>query len=377
MKVVVIGITAITFATTAFAVPSNLESSHNHELEKRTAITTYFPPDTSEFTQWQYQGCYDTNVDLTYDTGLCSCMNAKWKPTKKAPTAPFSMEKCFQACKGAGFRYAGIKGGMGAKKCWCGSGIEDGDKLSSDSNCNAPCAESEGACTSGSSYDNNKCGSANAYSIWKDPCFKPYDADSASGNYTYSGCFYFQGWGTILTELQKDESGDNLSQDSCIEACAGKGYAYAGMSASKAAAGWTGNKCYCGGKIAQQWITRHENHPLDNSKCTVLCSATAKVHKSISKDSYQYCGGDWYMSIFFNEDLTTSETCSPGQPVSSSASPPPPASSSPPPPSSSSPPSEPVSSSPPTSSTSTCTSTTSTSSSAEPTPTPSGNGYDY
>ncbi|KAF3924131.1 hypothetical protein AA313_de0201619 [Arthrobotrys entomopaga] len=358
MRATLIGIAAITFTTTAFSAPSNLDGTHSHDLEKRTAITSYFPPDTSDFTQWEYQGCYDTSVDLTYDTGLCSCMNANWKPTKKAPTAPFSMQKCFQACKGAGFRYAGIKGGMGSKKCWCGSGVADGDKLSSDQNCNAPCAESEGVCTSGSAYDN-----------------------SASGNYIYSGCFYFSGWGTILTELQKDESGDNLSQDSCIEACAGKGYAYAGMSAS--------NKCYCGGKIAQQWITRHESHPLDNSKCTALCSATAKVYKSIPKDSYQYCGGSWYMSIFFNEDLTASETCSPDQQVSSSASPSPPAtsSSSSPPSSSSSHPSEPASSSPPTvssqpstSSTSTSkstTSTTSTSSSTAPTPTPSDDGYCY
>ncbi|EPS37510.1 hypothetical protein H072_8804 [Dactylellina haptotyla CBS 200.50] len=263
-----------------------------------------FPPSTEEFTAWKYTGCYADGVGLTFNTGMCSCQNGAWKGTGMPP---FTMEKCIAACKGAGFRYAGIKGDNGKKSCWCGSGVSDDDKLTSESKCDIPCGEAESKSDKG--YDMGKCGGKTSWSIYQDPCYDPVDPEIAPGGYQYVGCFYYEGEGTFLSEKQTAVSGDNLSVDSCLEACAFKGYAYAGMAASKGAKWPTGNQCWCGGRIAPWWITRHQNTPGDSGKCTVLCSATAKIQKSITKDDYQYCGAVWYQSVYFNPDLAELETC--------------------------------------------------------------------
>ncbi|KAK6363126.1 hypothetical protein TWF730_000575 [Orbilia blumenaviensis] len=251
-----------------------------------------FPAFVGPFTAWKHVGCYSTDVALTFDTGICSCSN-------NAVNKVFTMEKCFALCKGAGFRYAGIKGANGAKHCWCGSGVRDDDKLSSTSRCDAPCGEGEGDTTK--EYATNQCGGKNAYSVWKDPCYKSkWDADEAAMGYRSVGCFSGAG-GWVLSTHMKSVSGDNLSIDSCVEACARDGYAYAGPTN-----GWD---CYCGGRIAPHFADLHMKNPGHNNWCTKLCSATAKVQWSIPKEEYQYCGNAGYYSIYFNPDLAETEKC--------------------------------------------------------------------
>ncbi|KAK6540747.1 hypothetical protein TWF694_008138 [Orbilia ellipsospora] len=301
-----IAASAIAFTTTVLAIPADVIPRNSFSLEKRTYPPTwYFPPYNGTFTPWKPVGCYAGESPLTYNTGMCSCQNAAWTPA--AGAMPFSMEKCFAYCKSAGFRYAGIKGNSAAKSCWCGNGISDDDKLSTTSKCDVPCGDGEG----GKDYDINQCGGATTYTIYKDPCYKDYDADTEITKYEYVGCFWYYD-GTILGYWIGTVS-DNLSVDSCIEHCAGKGFAYAGMAASGGTPP-SGNQCWCGGKIAQAQIDRHKAYPADNNQCTTLCSASAKVQWSISKDDYQYCGGPWYMSIYFNANLAESETCEAGPP---------------------------------------------------------------
>ncbi|KAK6535501.1 hypothetical protein TWF694_001956 [Orbilia ellipsospora] len=294
-------------ATSALAVPSALVP-RSGALQKRTYPPVwYFPPYNGTFAPWKPIGCYSGDTALTYNTGMCSCQNAAWK----TGPMPFSMEKCFAYCKSAGFRFAGIKGAAQAKSCWCGNGVTDDDKLSNESKCNVPCEAGEG----GKDYDPNKCGGSTTYTVYKDPCYKDYDGDAEIVNYEYVGCFYYYD-ATILGYYIGVQS-DNLSVDSCIEHCAGKGFAYAGMSASAYSAyDVRGDQCWCGGKIADAWITRHKAYPIDNNQCTVLCSATKKVYSSIPKEDYQYCGGAWYMSIYFNGNLAMSDTCEVGPPKS-------------------------------------------------------------
>ncbi|EPS39386.1 hypothetical protein H072_6835 [Dactylellina haptotyla CBS 200.50] len=270
-----------------------------------------FPADNGDIKPWKYVGCYAGGVELTYNTNMCSCQNHGWKGTGMPP---FTVEKCIATCKGAGFRYAGIKGENGKKSCWCGSGVSDADKLSSDSKCDVPCEDNQTSSTKG--YKMNQCGGKTVWSIYKAPCFKEVDQETAAGGYQYAGCFYYQGCGcTVLPEKQASVSGDNLSVDSCLEACAMKGYAYAGMTATQQGTGkyawWRGDQCWCGGRISSWWIKRHQNYPGDNSKCQTLCSATAKIKKSLSKDDYQFCGHGWHMSVYFNPDLAESDTCLP------------------------------------------------------------------
>ncbi|KAF3927873.1 hypothetical protein ABW20_dc0104693 [Dactylellina cionopaga] len=268
-----------------------------------------FVPDTTNFTPWKYVGCYGSEAGVSWDAKLCSCVNAKWKGA--ASGMPWTMQKCFAACKGAGFRYAGIKGAPGAKHCWCGSGVSDADKLGSEEKCNVPCAGAEGDKAKGYNFD--KCGSATSWSIWKDPCYTTYDPDDSAANYQYVGCFWYSGYGEILPEKGASVSGDNLSIDGCLQLCSSKGYAYAGMSATPIGKPpWPrGDQCWCGGRIGGKFLDRHKSAAgaADTGKCNVLCSATAKIKKSIKPEEYQFCGGNWFMSMWRNADLDLPEVC--------------------------------------------------------------------
>ncbi|KAF3926028.1 hypothetical protein ABW20_dc0108370 [Dactylellina cionopaga] len=295
--------TAIALASTALAAPSQLIPRTNSlSLQKRGAVIDYWPR-AANFTAWVGIGCYSMEAKLVYDTGMCQCQNAAWKAG--AGEIPFSMEKCFSYCKGAGFRYAGIKGDPGAKHCWCGSGISDDDKLSSDAKCDKPCESNEALQVANpkAKYDHKQCGGSKTWSVWKDPCYAKFDPDEAASGYTYVGCFWYQGY--ILGDWSLPIS-DNLSIEDCLQTCAGWGYAYAGMTL-----GWT---CQCGGKIPKQWIDRHGITPSDNAGCTSLCTATAKIKASITPAEYQYCGASWFMSIWKNPDLDVQEKSRPRRP---------------------------------------------------------------
>ncbi|EPS41608.1 hypothetical protein H072_4501, partial [Dactylellina haptotyla CBS 200.50] len=308
-SIALIAYTAITFAASVFAVPGHTGFSPKNSLVKRGGLGAWtpvqlWPEYPGNFTAWKPIGCYSSDVGLTYNTGMCSCQNPAWN---KQGAMPFSMQKCFAFCKGAGFRYAGIKGDSGVKSCWCGNGVSDDSKLSSEAKCDVPCGEDEG----NGIYDTSKCGGKTTYTVWKDPCYGDFDGEAEIPNYSYIGCFYYEGspfmpyWiGTVS---------DNLSIDSCIEHCSGLGFAYASMAASGDNC-WIGNQCHCGGKIAKLYVDRHNAYPADNNGCTSLCSATAKVQSSIDKADYQYCGQCWYASVYFNPNLAEPEVCNAGPP---------------------------------------------------------------
>ncbi|EPS41844.1 hypothetical protein H072_4229 [Dactylellina haptotyla CBS 200.50] len=292
---------AIGFAATAFAAPATSELiPRDGTLEKRGwTYQSLWPAYPGNFTAWKPIGCYSGEVSLTYNTAMCSCQNPGWN---KHGEMPFTMQKCFAWCKGAGFRYAGIKGDSQMKSCWCGNGISDDEKLSNAAKCNVPCGEGEG----GGIYDENQCGGKTTYTVYKDPCYKDFDGEAEIANYNYIGCFNYEG-GPSMPYWIGQES-DNLSVDSCIEHCASKGFAYSAMAASGSNC-WLGTQCQCTGKLPKAWIDRHNAYPGDNNGCTALCSATAKVKSSIDKQDYQYCGGCWFFSMYFNGNLAEPEIC--------------------------------------------------------------------
>ncbi|KAF3933805.1 hypothetical protein ABW20_dc0107116 [Dactylellina cionopaga] len=299
--------TAITFATTTLAVPASFVIPSSYGIEKRSwTKQQHWPTYNGTFAPWKPVGCYSAEVALTYDTGMCSCMNAGYTGTD----LPFTMEKCFAMCKGAGFRYAGIKGQSDGKSCWCGSGVSDNDKLSNVAKCDVPCDRTQGDPKKG--FTPSMCGGKTTYSVWKDPCYKSFDKDEAPANYEYLGCFW-AGSGWLLSEYSAEVSGDNLSTESCVQYCAENGYAFAGP--------YYWNQCYCGGKLAPYYAQWHKDHPEDNAKCTSVCSASAKIKGSIAKEDLQYCGAVGAYSVYYNRDLDYSETCEGGE-TSNSSKPP-------------------------------------------------------
>ncbi|KAF3316018.1 hypothetical protein TWF173_002798 [Orbilia oligospora] len=289
----------------AFPPSSGLDLS-THSLNKRSGagMWHWFPPADPNIQKhiaanpWKYVGCYSGQVPLTYHVAdFCSCHN-------KGTSWEHNMEKCFASCKAAGFRYAGLKGLNGAKKCWCGStdtiALLD-YKLGSENSCNAPCSDGEGSLTR--KYDINKCGGVESYSIWRDPCYKrEFDVNEAPLGYESAGCWSGHG-GWLLAHFEKSVSGDNLSIDSCIEACSANGYPYAGMRA-----GW---ECFCGGRLAPHFVDVHQKNPNHNTMCTKVCTSTWKVYATTPKEEWQYCGGDVYYSLYFNRKLAASsaEVC--------------------------------------------------------------------
>ncbi|KAF3932362.1 hypothetical protein ABW20_dc0110709 [Dactylellina cionopaga] len=291
--------TAIAFATMALAAPAEL-GHMDVSLQKRGNVVDFWPRAVG-YAPWVHVGCYAEQVKLPYNTGMCSCHNKGWKATPAASELPFNMEKCFGLCKGAGFRYAGIKGDPGAKSCWCGSGVSDADRLASDAKCDKPCetTESFSIFDAKRKYNNKCCGGTKSWSVWRDPCYKKYDPDEAASGYTYVGCFWYQGH--ILADWSLPAS-DNLSIEDCVQTCASWGYAYAGLSKSN---------CMCGGKIPLKWIQRHQITPGDNARCTWYCSMTAKlmIKKAITPAEYQFCGGPDSLSIYKNPDLDVSDNC--------------------------------------------------------------------
>ncbi|KAF3099962.1 hypothetical protein TWF102_005379 [Orbilia oligospora] len=275
--------------------PSNGLDLSTHSLNKRTAtMWTWFPP-IVHATPWKYVGCFSGDAPLTYHVAdFCSCHN---KPTDAVKH--MSMEKCFASCKAAGFRYAGLKGPNGAKKCWCGSADPAEYKLPSTGTCNVACGDGEGNLAS--KYSTNQCGGQTSYSIWRDPCYKrKFDIDNAPLGYESAGCWSGNG-GWLLAHFEKSVSGDNLSIDSCIEACSANGYPYAGMRG-----GW---ECFCGGRLSPYFVDVHQKNPNHNTMCTKVCTSTWKVYATTPKEEWQYCGGDVYYSLYFNRNLAAAEVC--------------------------------------------------------------------
>ncbi|KAK6509349.1 hypothetical protein TWF481_004101 [Arthrobotrys musiformis] len=270
-------------------------------LEKRgwnwaavaVAPPAQFPPHPGPFANWKHMGCYSNDAGFWYDTGLCACH-------PPAHAQHFTMDRCFAACKGAGFRYAGIKGTGAAKKCMCTSEDPSDFKFGSLSNCNVPCNEGDHAASKG--YLQNYCGGGNTYSVWRDPCFKKYNMKKAFSGYKPAECWWpLHGW-WLLAVKDNAVSGDNLSIESCNEACANRGLAYA--------ATYWGTQCYCGGKILQKHIDHHNLNPLNpNQYCNAKCSATAKTAHSTDVKFHQFCGGNGYYSLQFNKELFISDNC--------------------------------------------------------------------
>ncbi|KAK6516626.1 hypothetical protein TWF506_006525 [Arthrobotrys conoides] len=275
--------------------PTNGLDPNTHSLNKRTAtMWTWFPPLVPE-TPWKHVGCFSGEVPLTYHVAdFCTCHNKATDAVKV-----MTMEKCFASCKGAGFRYAGLKGANGAKQCWCGSADPTEYKLGGLATCNVPCGDGEGNLAK--KYNENQCGGISTYSIWKDTCYKKFDIEKAPLGYESAGCWSGNG-GWLLAHFEKSVSGDNLSIDSCVEACSANGYPYAGMRG-----GW---ECFCGGRLSPYFVDIHQKNPQHSTMCTKVCTATWKVYATLPKEEWQYCGGDVYYSLYYNRNLAASTTCS-------------------------------------------------------------------
>ncbi|KAH7118765.1 WSC domain-containing protein [Dendryphion nanum] len=252
-----------------------------------TATKENQPPCPYPYTPFVYSGCF---------ADARSARTLSYGPGVDYGTS--TIETCTAACKGNGFKYAGLEY---YGECFCGSTIAGSTAPEAD--CNLPCKGNQ----------NQTCGGFDRLSIYQDPTFSATVANS--GDYISLGC-YTEGnggraFGTNLGSDILDPS--KMTNELCKNACGSKGYPYAATEWSR--------ECYCGIRIDNNATTA------PTGDCKDICLG----------DSSQTCGGDQRLNVFLANSLLSSQPCGPPRPpgpssastVSSSTStytPPPPTS---------------------------------------------------
>lgn len=128
-----------------------------------------------------------------------------------------TVEKCWAACKGNGFRYAGL---LYYEKCRCGGAIQGplNTGTTPSDTCSYKC-------------DGNKdqiCGGSNKYSVYVDPTYPSFDPTTAHTGYTAEGC-YKEIPGKALVVPQEDMEPTTMTVDRCLRRCGSLGYAWSGV----------------------------------------------------------------------------------------------------------------------------------------------------
>ncbi|KAJ6262673.1 hypothetical protein Dda_3485 [Drechslerella dactyloides] len=239
---------------------SSLDTSSS-QLSKRT-YEPHYPVCPYAFTDWEYVDCYNDPDGKTL----------RFNPKINGPD--MTIEKCWAACKGNGYRYAGLEY---YSRCGCGNEIDgtpyvDGGDVGK--GCNAACAGNT----------DQICGGSKAISVYRDPTF-PTDVDlnTAGTGYDSIGCFA-EVPGKLLTDDQ-DIDKNAMTPELCLSTCGKQGYAYAGLE--------YGQECYCAPKLAPGAVS--------SEKCTMKCKG----------DSNQLCGGSSAVQVYYNSDLESIEPCGP------------------------------------------------------------------
>ncbi|KAK6539963.1 hypothetical protein TWF694_008797 [Orbilia ellipsospora] len=319
------------FTVSALGFTAFIEAVPSPRLQKRTHwdsdVAPWWPAcPAGQFPGWEYHACYKDPL------GTALAWNTLQTPGE------ITWNSCIDACKGSNFRYAGIMGAHGAKQCLCGSTIS-ASPCGSEASCNAPCNDG-----------GNQCGGQGFISIWRDKTFLDIPAATAATGYTYYGCFKDDSLMEGTRELRRilqGYGGNVRSVQECLNSCAAQNFPFAGIE--------NGNQCFCGGKLRTDLVAKGK----DESWCTAPCAAESKLRRRT-----HFCGGQWAISIYYNDQLASNcqcgcgPNCQPRQPPASSTSTcttSSTTSSPPPPPPPSTPPSTPISTDTPEPSTSTST----------------------
>lgn len=174
---------------------------------------------------FQYLGCYPSvpgadHAGFSYEVSPFND-NPKYYP---GFTRQLTVEMCVTACRGHGFKYAGL---YAKYLCFCSTTAPATTATTIDQ------CHRDGACQGD---PNEFCGSGSATDVYVDPSLQGFPPNSQAGNYQYLGCFTTANPGDFYNNGDVSTIVSGLAD--CFTRCSNAGYAYAGMFSS--------NQCACG-----------------------------------------------------------------------------------------------------------------------------------
>lgn len=214
---------------------------------------------------WVSRGCYDnTNngVHAGFTWKLSSIVgNEKYYP---GFTGSMTVDICLLACRGHGFRYAALYGGM---DCYCGSIFPN------------PAPPSPGVTTSGIGIAPGKapgtpggicntqcngnttqiCGGAVSVDLYEDPSFTQSITTQVASDYLYIGCYSYVDPGPMFITIK------TVSTNSCQTYCGQLGYSYSARTGVDSNTG--AETCGCGTEV-------QSGLELAGNLCSFYCNGT-------------------------------------------------------------------------------------------------------
>jgi hypothetical protein len=200
------------------------------------------PANVSGYKDWNYLDCFSDSVAnrvLPVPMGIHH----------------MTVEKCLDACSGAGFAYAGLEY---AKECYCGQSAPP--TIATDGRCNMSCKGDS----------NELCGGPDGLSV--------YHAGPTASilhsylSWTYSGCYEDSIAARTLPHEITSISANSMTVEKCLDACRSAGFSYAGLEWSQ--------ECFCGEALPPTQAT--------DGRCSMVCKGNA----------LEYCGGGNGLTVY-------------------------------------------------------------------------------
>ncbi|KAL3425584.1 wsc domain-containing protein [Phlyctema vagabunda] len=257
-----------TFAIASVAI-TYLSSVNAAVLVGRTGEPAQ--PSCTDYTPYVYSGCY------TDPAGTEGALLYRWSA---APTQNMTVMQCTAFCKGNDYRYAGLEY---YGQCYCGASVHG--VATDESKCSYPCTGDK----------TEACGGSNIISVYSDPTFPTVDSTAIS-NYKSLGCYSETSSGRTLAWPQKQIAAADMTVNSCLSACRGGGFDFAGVE--------YGQECYCG------VVLGNGTQALSDSTCNKACKG----------DSTQICGGSSALNLYVATDMDSTKPCQAGPYPSASTS---------------------------------------------------------
>ncbi|CCA72580.1 related to glyoxal oxidase precursor [Serendipita indica DSM 11827] len=289
--------TTTTSASTSTSTSTRTSTSTVSTVSSSTPSATPTGPITvPSYNGWTSRGCY---VDSVANRALPVAMGVT------GGAAAMTVEKCLDACKAAGYTFAGLEY---AQECFCGSAMPT-TAQATDGRCSMVCngnnleycgggnglnLYSYGAVTSTStstaqSTQTTTTTSRSSTSTSTTPSATPTGPSvlATYGNWQSQGCWSDNPAARSLPVALAMNGAATVQK--CADACYNAGYSYAGLEYAA--------ECYCGSAVQNGGTVQ------DNSGCNMVCQA----------DNLHYCGGPNRLNLYkYNGVVPTPTNPPPG-----------------------------------------------------------------
>ncbi|KAG8834126.1 hypothetical protein FRB91_010530 [Serendipita sp. 411] len=199
---------------------------------------------------WTSQGCF---IDS---------MAARVVPVFMPLDAPFTPQRCLDACSSSGYLYAGLEYRL---ECYCANSVDIASLTST------PIEECASTCEGDASH---YCGAGNRLILYQ----KPENAPISYGDWTGKGCYTDSIGDRVLPNRVYVDGA--MTIEKCTNKCLESGFPYAGVE--------FGDVSHCGNSIGASGSPATDG-------CTMACSGA----------SDQNCGGGNRLNLFQRTDATT------------------------------------------------------------------------